>query len=88
MKDLHPLKRRKNEGTLHKIEWENGSWFLALPGGIRKFASQHPHGYFNDESAQPACRQTVNIVKPTVKQIINVSSVAPGNFADEYLTMG
>jgi hypothetical protein len=25
MKDLHPLKRRKDEGTLHKIEWENGS---------------------------------------------------------------
>jgi len=25
MKDLHPLKRRKDEGTVHKIEWENGS---------------------------------------------------------------
>src|SRR5262249_17581079 len=51
MKDLHPLKRRKDEGTLHKIEWENGSWFLALPSGVRKLASQHPHGYFTDESA-------------------------------------
>jgi hypothetical protein len=89
MKRLHPLKRRRDEGTQHKIEWENGSWFLALPSGTRKLASQHPHGYFNDESAhQPAWRETVNIAKPAVKQIINVSSVAPGDFADESLVVG
>jgi hypothetical protein len=86
MKDLHPLKRRKDEGTLHRIEWENGSWFLAIPSGVRKLASLHPHGYFNDESAhQPAWKETVNIVRPAVRQIINVSSVAPGDFADECL---
>jgi hypothetical protein len=45
------------------------------PSGVRKLASQHPHGYFNDESAQqPAWKETVNIVRPAVKQIINVSS--------------
>ena len=89
MKDLHPLKRRKDEGTLHRIEWENGSWFLAIPSGVRKLASLHPHGYFNDESAhQPAWKETVNIVRPAVKQIINVSSVAPGDFADECQLVG
>ncbi|MGE5736551.1 MAG: hypothetical protein ACM34E_15770 [Acidobacteriota bacterium] len=89
MKDLHPLKRRKDEGTLHRIEWENGSWFLALPSGVRKLASLHPHGYFNDESAhQPAWKETVNIVRPAVRQIINVSSVAPGDFADDSLLVG
>ena len=89
MKDLHPLKRRKDEGTLHRIEWENGSWFLPLPIGVRKLASLHPHGYFNDESAhQPAWKETVNIVRPAVRQIINVSSVAPGDFADESLLVG
>jgi len=48
-----------------------------------------PAGYFNDESAQqPAWKETVNIVRPAVSQIINVSSVAPGDFADECLLEG
>jgi hypothetical protein len=87
MKVEHPLSRgRADEGTKHRIEWGNGSWFMALPSGIRKTASRHPHGYFNDESAhQPAWKPTMNIVMPAVKQVINVSSVAPGDFADEAL---
>jgi hypothetical protein len=89
MKGLHLLKRLKDEGTLHKIEWENGPWFLALPSSVRKLASQHPHGYFNDENAdQPAWKETVNIVRPAVRQIINVNSVAPSDFADECLAFG
>ena len=39
MKDLCPLKWGRDEGTLHKIEWENGSWFLALSSGTRKLES-------------------------------------------------
>ena len=75
------LKGSNMEGTSHKIEWKNGSSFLALPSGIRKFASAHSHGYFNDETAhQPAAEATINIVKPAVKQIVCVSSVAPGWF--------
>lgn len=74
---------------MHKIEWENGPRLLALPSGVRKLASQHSHGYFNDESAdQPAWKETVNIVRPAVRQIINVNSVAPGDFADECLAFG
>lgn len=81
---LHPLKRGSSEGTLHLIEWENGSWFQGIPSGERKMASKHPHGYFNDESAhQPTWKSTVNIVKPAVKQTINVSSAAPSDFCNE-----
>lgn len=80
MRARHPLKRGE-EGTKHEIEWNNGSLYTALPSGVRKSASRHPHGYFNDESAhQAAWKATVNIVKPAVKQIVCVSSVAPGDF--------
>jgi hypothetical protein len=33
-------------------------------------------------------KETINIVRPAVRQIINVSSVAPGDFADESLLEG
>lgn len=82
-KALHPLRNRE-EGTAHKIEWANGSTFLGMPSGIRKLASRHPYGYFNDETAhQPGAEATINIAKPAVKQVICVSSVAPGWFWSE-----
>ena len=80
MKAMHPLASGA-EGTSHKIEWATGSLFRALPSGVRKFASSHAHGYFNDETAhQAAAEATLNIVKPAVNQIVCVSSVAPGFF--------
>jgi hypothetical protein len=82
-KKLHPLKRGE-EGTQHQIEWANGSTFRALPSGIRKMASSHPYGYFLDEAAHlPAVEATINIARPVTKQIIAVSSVAPGWFWDQ-----
>ena len=74
---------RGNEGTSHKIEWANGSSFIAMASGERKLASRHPYGYFLDEAAHiPAAEATINIAMPAVKRIIAVSSVAPGWFAD------
>jgi hypothetical protein len=76
MKELHPLKRRRDEGTAHRLDWATGSWFLALPSGVRKSASQHPHGYFNDESThQPAWKETLN----TVRQVINALLLLPSS---------
>jgi hypothetical protein len=83
LKARHPLKRGE-EGTAHKIEWANGSTYLGLPSGVRKLASRHPHGYFSDESAhQPAWEETLNVAKPAVRQVVCVSSVAPGSFWNE-----
>jgi hypothetical protein len=82
-KNLHPLKNGV-EGTLHQVEWANGSTFRALPAGIRKMASSHPYGYLSDETAhQPAAEATLNIAKPACKQIIAISSVAPSWFWNE-----
>jgi hypothetical protein len=83
MKQLHPLKGSM-DGTLHKIEWANGSLFRSMPSGIRKLASSHPHIYFNDESShQAGFEATLNVAKPAVSQVICVSSVAPGPFWNE-----
>lgn len=88
-KRLHPLKKGAEEATLHQIEWANGSTFRALASGIRKMASSHPYGYMSDESAhQPNAEATINIVKPAVKQIICVSSVAPGYFWHQVAQVG
>jgi hypothetical protein len=84
MRAIHPLKRNSAEGTLHAIEWANGSLYRALAQGQRKVASSHPHGYFNDETAhQAVAGATVDIARPAVKQVVCVSSVAPGWFATE-----
>lgn len=77
-----PLKHGQS-GTLHKIEWAQGSWYRAVPQGERQLASDHPKGYFNDESAhQPAWEATKDIAKPAVRQSIHVSSAAPSRFFD------
>ena len=82
LRDRYPL-RRGDAGTLHDIGWANGSSFKALPSGERKLASAHPTVYFMDEAAHiPAAESTINIAMPAVRQIIAVSSIAPGFFAD------
>lgn len=83
MRALHPLKRG-DEGTLHDIEWANGSTYTALPAGPRKLASFHPHGYFSDECAhQAGYKATMDAVMPAVRQTIGISSAGPGEFAIE-----
>lgn len=81
LRDRHPLKRGADEGTKHRVDWANGSWFKALAQGARQSASDHPHGWFNDESAhQPTWKAALNITRPAVKQIICVSSAATSDF--------
>jgi hypothetical protein len=80
MKKLHPLKRGE-EGTAHEISWANGSTFRALPQGVRKSASFHPYGYFNDESAhQVGWKAAWDVAGRACKQMIGVSSAAPSDF--------
>lgn len=88
LKARYPL-RRGTEGTQHELEWAHASKFTALPSGDRKLASAHPKGYFNDETNhQPAAKATIAVVIPAVKQIVCVSSVAPGWFWEETKTPG
>jgi hypothetical protein len=55
-----------------------------VAAGERQLASEHPFGYFSDETAHQAVAEaTINIAKPAVRQIICVSSVAPGYFWDQ-----
>lgn len=73
----------KDEGTQRKVQYVHGSWFRAVASGERKLASDHPYGYFNDESAhQPTWEATKDIAKPAVRQSIHVSSAAPSRFFD------
>lgn len=82
LKKRYPLKRGE-EGTQHELAWANGSSFTAMPAGKRQLASSHPTVFFLDEASHvPAGMATINIAKPAVRQIIAVSSVAPGEFAD------
>lgn len=83
LKARFPLARNRESGTQHRIDWNHSSWFRAVPQGERQLASDHPHGYFNDESAhQPAWTATVGIAQPAVRQIISVSSAAFSDFGN------
>lgn len=80
LRERHPLKGK----TTEMIEWANGSRFIALPKGVRQIASYHPFGYFQDEAAHlPEAEQAFNVARPVARQIVAVSSVAPGWFWNE-----
>jgi hypothetical protein len=81
LKARFPLLRNRNTGTAHRINWRHGSWFRAVPQGERQLASDHPHGYFSDESAhQPAWLATIGVALPAVRQVVCVSSAAFSDF--------
>jgi hypothetical protein len=83
LKARFPLARNRDTGTAHRVDWNHKSWFRAVPQGERQLAADHPHGYFNDESAhQPAWLATVGIAQPAVRQIISVSSAAMSDFGN------
>lgn len=82
MRARFPLKRG-TEGTMLEIEFAHNSKFTALPQGERQMASAHPYGYFMDEAAHLAAAQaTHDIAKPACRQVIMVSSPAPGWFGE------
>jgi hypothetical protein len=79
LKDKHPLAG----GNMTEMHWGNGSHILAVPKGADQVRKHHPYGYFQDESAfLPEAEASFNAVKPVAKQIICVSSAAPGWFGN------
>ena len=83
LKERFPLKSGE-AGTKHAIEWKHLSRFIGVPQGARQVASFHPTIYFSDESAhQSDYTETLSVVAPVARQIICISSAAPGGFGDE-----
>ena len=65
------------------LELANGSWIRGIPYGVNQVRSYHPTGYLMDEAAHlPEAEECFNIAAPVAKQIIGVSSMAPGWFAN------
>ena len=67
-----------------ELKLSNGSKVTGIPQGADQWRSHHPHGAVFDEASHltevEAC---YNIVAPVARQIIAISSVAPGWFADQ-----
>ena len=62
----------------------NGSHIVGVPKGANQVRLYHPHGVMFDEAAfLPEFSDCYNTVHPVAKQIIAVSSAAPGPFAVE-----
>ena len=67
-----------------ELTLSNGSHILAVPKGANQVRLFHPHGVMFDEAAfLPEFSDCYNTVQPVAKQIIAVSSGAPGPFAVE-----
>ena len=67
-----------------ELTLSNGSHILAVPKGANQVRLFHPYGYMMDEAAfLPEAQQCYDTVQPVAKQVIAVSSAAPGWFADE-----
>ncbi len=77
--ERHPL---VTDNTLERV-WKNGSRVLGVPKGENQIRVDHPFGYLADEAAYlPEFELCINAVLPVAKQIIAISSAAPGPFAD------
>ncbi len=65
-----------------ELKLDNGSHILAVPKGENQVRLYHPYGYMMDEAAfLPEAEACYNAVSPVAKQIVAVSSAAPGWFA-------
>jgi hypothetical protein len=77
----HPLKR---DATALALEWADGGKLYGIPGGEDQIRMYHPTIVIFDEAAfLPAAEASYNASNPVAKQIIAISSAAPGWFADE-----
>jgi hypothetical protein len=66
-----------------ELKWQWGGHILGVPKGENQVRVYHPHGYLQDESAfLPEAEQCFNAVRPVTKQIIAISSDAPGWYHD------
>ena len=62
----------------------NGSKVVGIPQGADQWRSHHPHGVVFDEMSHLSeAESCYNIAAPIARQIIGISSVAPGWFANQ-----
>lgn len=77
---LHPLAGQNST----ELSWKSGGKIIGVPKGVHQIRSYHPTIYIMDEAAfleeAEACYNTAH---PVSKQIIAVSSAAPGWFGNE-----
>jgi hypothetical protein len=79
-----PLSKPLVQQPVNRLEFENGSYVMSIPGGADQIRSLHPWGFLNDESSfQPHAGESFNEAISAVKgKIIFNSSAGPGWFAD------
>jgi hypothetical protein len=82
LKAKHPLARR--EPTVTELSFAAGGRILAIPSGEDKIRLYHPTLLILDEAAFLAeCEACYNTAHPVVRQLIAVSTAAPGFFANQ-----
>jgi len=81
LKALHPL---AGPASQLSIQWADGGKIFGIPQGENKIRMFHPTLYIMDEAAfLPEAEQCFAASHPVTRQIIAISSAAPGWFADE-----
>jgi hypothetical protein len=66
-----------------QLPLSNGSEVIGIPAGEGQIRSYHPTGYVMDEASHlPEAKQSYGVAHPVARQIIGISSVAPGWFAN------
>src|ERR1019366_9253095 len=65
--------------NVSELKLSNGSKIIGIPQGADQWRSHHPHGVVFDEMAHlVGAEECFNIAAPVARQIIGISSVAPG----------
>jgi hypothetical protein len=82
LKHGHPLATK--EPTVQELTFADGGRVRAIPSGENQIRLYHPTLYVQDESAfLPEAEQCFNAAMPVAKQIIGISTAAPGFFGDQ-----
>lgn len=81
LKQRHPLKR---DATGLAIEWADGGKLFGIASGEDQIRMYHPTVVIFDEAAfLPGIEACYDAAEPVAKQIIAISSAAPGFFGDQ-----
>lgn len=80
LQERHPLE----VNATFEIAWVGGGRVISIPKGVNKIRLYHPTRYVMDEAAfLPEAEACYNAAHPVAKQIIGISTAAPGWFANE-----
>ena len=84
VREAFPLSKPLRQQGAHRLEFENGSYIVGIPGGASQIRSYHPWGYLNDESSfQPDAGECYNeAISAVAGKIVFNSSAGPGWYAD------